>query len=124
MEMNNRRDFLKKAALVALGVTGGVVATQAGNVTNTVDLSDNEINLLNKFSTWVENFKEVTAIQKSDYENAANNVRMIQLTEEAELWQAELKEMLKNQAFQQEYLKIASVLAQEIDYDRTTIGYL
>lgn len=124
MENISRRDFLAKAALAAAGVTAGASSVHAQMSNDTGVLSLAETEFLNTYSSWIMNFKEVTEVQKNNYNDAENNKRLIQLTVEAESWQNELKTHMKSKAFMNEYLKLTSELAQSINYDRSTLNDL
>jgi len=116
----NRRDFLKKSGL-AIGVSA-IVGTAANLIVSSSSFdssklaSEEQINLLNRFETWVNNYIDVVEDEKIENREFKNNQALTTLPDELEKWMPELKHYLSDKAFATEYLKVSNRLTQVIDY--------
>lgn len=113
---STRRGFLKK-----LGLTAGAVAlATASNATSFVEkfpfpLTDEQRDFMVKYELWMDNFMEVIAARKINPDDLAANKRMMQLTDEAESWQAEVVRHMQDPNFARNYMTATERMTKAID---------
>ena len=99
-QKSDRRAFLKK-----MGLTAG--ATLAGTSGFASFVKDDEIRQLNdeqrefmtRYSSWMDEYTAIIRLQKSDPDNVEFQQQMIQAANEAEKFQPELIEFMKDGTF-------------------------
>ncbi len=126
MNMKNnesRRNFLKKIGLTLSAAATTTFAAGAVKTSKFDSLSSEKQSFLKKYQVWVDEFKKIVEVQKSDLENPENNNRMMKLSEEAEAWKAELQSYLTDKDFAEEYLKITVQLTNKIKNDHPFGNY-
>lgn len=97
---NSRRNFFKKIGL-------GGSALLVSNAANAMLVNDNEILKLNapqqafmlQYNNWMNEFIEVIKIQKTEPLNLNNNLKLMQLSEQAKTWQPTLTEYMTDPTF-------------------------
>lgn len=114
----NRRDFLKKTglALGATAIAGSVskslyssASFDANSLANT-----EQIELLNRFEKWVNNYIIVVEQEKLENREFKNNQALTSLPDELAKWMPDLKQHLSDKQFATEYLKVSDKLTQAI----------
>ncbi|HNP50116.1 MAG TPA: twin-arginine translocation signal domain-containing protein [Bacteroidia bacterium] len=97
---STRRSFLK-----LIGLTAGATITASGALAKIADHS--EIHKLNpaqqefmlRYGQWMDEFIEVIAIQKTFPDDSVNNQKLMQLSDQAQIWQPQLTEYMKEESF-------------------------
>ncbi|WP_321282543.1 twin-arginine translocation signal domain-containing protein [Marinifilum fragile] len=110
----NRRGFLQK-----LGLTVGAAAFIDTEVLADVNLNkysnveDREA-FLNRYEKWVDQYIDVVEEEKKNKENIANKKRIMELSEEANGWQEQIKEYIKHDDFKSKYIEVSKRFANSI----------
>ncbi len=97
---STRRKFLK-----VLGLTAGAGLVSTGALAKIID--HQEIHKLNpeqqefmlRYGQWMDEFIEVIAIQKTFPDDSVNNQKLMQLSDQAQIWQPQLTEYMKEESF-------------------------
>ena len=103
--MNNyeesRRNFLTK-----LGLTVGAVATGTAKLTASVKHHKSEFIItpeqqafMDEYEVWMDNFSKAVVAQRQNQEDLIAKARIMELSKEAETWQLELTEYMKDENF-------------------------
>ncbi|WP_421919961.1 twin-arginine translocation signal domain-containing protein [Marinifilum sp.] len=110
----NRRSFLQK-----LGLTAGAVALIDSEVLADVNVNkyskpeDREA-FLTRYEKWVNQYIQVVEEEKKNSENIANKKRIMELSEEADGWQNQIKEYIKHDDFKERYFELSKKFANAI----------
>jgi len=103
---SNRRGFLGK-----LGLTLGAATLTATGFSATINETKTEFQLtheqsqfMEKYEKWLDAFHDMAQVQKLDPNNYQNNVRLVELSEEAKTWQKELITYMKDENFARHYM--------------------
>jgi hypothetical protein len=105
---SNRRDFLKKLGLIAGATTLtaiGLPEVLLANEEHNNSLTPEQSRFMVLYEKWLDEFHAMAIIQQKDPLHFENNTKMMSLSKEAELWQNELIEHMKDPNFAQHYLK-------------------
>ena len=108
----DRRDFTKK---VGLTVTATALATSGVNGASEIILNKKEefpltteqTNFMIKYEKWLDEFHDMAKLQKVSPEDKENNQKLMNLSKEAEKWQKELVEYMKDENFARYYMVVS-----------------
>ncbi|MCX6186538.1 MAG: hypothetical protein NTU43_06005, partial [Bacteroidetes bacterium] len=103
-----------------LGLSAG--ASMISNSVMAGYIDKNEILKLNpeqqdfmiEYGKWMDEYVNVIKIQNTDRDDMENNLKMIKLTEQAEIWQPKLTEYMKDRKFAIIYLTSIEKMKAEI----------
>lgn len=97
-ETSSRRKFLKLLGLSA-GATFTASVSVAGQAEEILELSGEQREFMLMYERWMDEYIQVIRTQKKDPANAANNLKIMQLTEIAGEWQEELRTYMQDRKF-------------------------
>jgi hypothetical protein len=107
---SNRRDFLKRLGLIAgattltaMGLPELLSANESGIDFGKLTIEQGHFMIM--YEQWLDEFHEMAKIQKENPEHFENNTKMMSLSKEAEVWQHELIEHMKDPNFAKQYMK-------------------
>ena len=106
---SNRREFLKKLGLIAgataLTVSGfGEVTELLSDKVQDYNLTPEQQKFMVVYEKWLKEFHEMAKFQHIDREHPENNKRLMALSKDAENWQKELVEYMKDENFARYYM--------------------
>lgn len=118
--MNNyegsRREFLVK-----LGLTVGTVAVGSAKLSATVmnnkmefALSSGQKELMAKYEIWMDNFIPVIKAQRKNQDDPIVKAKIVELSEEANTWQPQLIEYMKDDNFARYYMTATERMTKEV----------
>ena len=110
----SRRDFLQKLGLTVGAATlidSEVLADVNPNKYSSVE--DREA-FLTRYEKWVDQYIDVVEEEKKNKENIENKKRIMELSEEANGWQEQIKEYIKHDDFKAKYLEVSKRFANSI----------
>ena len=112
----SRREFLAK-----LGLTVGAVAVGSAKLSATVlndktdfPLTDDQQKLMDNYEVWMDNFIPAVQAQRANDEDLIAKARIMELSREAETWQSELIEFMKDDNFARYYMTATERLTKEV----------
>jgi len=112
-----RRDFLKKLGLIggaaALTSVGGVVGSLIDSREEIV-LTPEQIEFMDKYENWLEDFHDMANVQKVDPEHLENNKKLMALSEEAAKWQKDLVQHMKDENSARYYMIVTERVTNAI----------
>lgn len=111
---STRRGFLQK-----LGVTVGAVALINNEVLADINLNSysseqDRKDFLLKYEIWINDYIEVVEKEKLSNSEISNKHRIMELSEQANGWQPQIKEYLKHEDFKGKYISLSMQLADSI----------
>lgn len=113
---NKRRDFLRK-----LGFTIGATLTATSVISASIietdkamNISPEQMDFMNSYEKWMDEFIEVIRIQKADPENYENNKNIVVLSERSKKWQFKLHEYMTDENFARYFMKATERMTMEI----------
>jgi hypothetical protein len=112
----NRRRFLSSLGL-SLGVTltgTKVLHGATDNAAEVLTINPEQQAFMQNYERWMDEFVEVIRFQKKDPNNLENNKKIVALSEEAKLFQEELKGYMKDQNFARYYMFATERMTLEI----------
>lgn len=112
----NRRRFLSTLGL-SLGVTltgTKVLHGASGNEAELLAITPEQQAFMQNYERWMDQFVEVIRVQKKDPNNLENNKKIVALSEEAKLFQEELKGYMKEENFARYYMFATERMTLEI----------
>ena len=99
-EKNDRRSFLKLFGLTAgASLTGSKVLGAFIDTTEVRKLNEEQQEFMVRYGQWMDEYLNVVRIRKTEPDNMDNHRRMIELTEQAESFQPELKVYMQDETF-------------------------
>lgn len=116
--MDNRRSFIKKA--IAIVGTIGMAKYSLGGVSlletfNAELLSQEEIDFLSQFKTWVDECTQLVQEEKEQNRWLKNNNNIMEIAEKAEKWMPSAREHINNPEFRKQFLEISNHLTELIE---------
>lgn len=114
-----RRDFLKKLGLV-VGATALTTSGISGvseiilNKKEEFPLNKEQAQFMAKYEKWLKEFHDMAKFQKVDAEHLDNNKKLMALSQEAQGWQKELVEHMKDNNFARHYMVITDKVTATI----------
>ena len=112
----NRRKFLGTLGLT-LGVTlTGTKVMQGSNAPSADVLTINaeQADFMKNYERWMDDFIEVIRFQKKDPNNLENNKKIVALSDEAKLFQEQLKGYMGDENFARHYMVATERMTLEI----------
>jgi len=111
---STRRGFLQK-----LGITVGATALIDKEVLADINLNhysseQDRKDFLLKYETWINDYIEVVEKEKLSYSEISNKHRIMELSEQANGWQSQIKEYLKHEEFKDKYIALSMQFAEVI----------
>lgn len=118
--MNNyeesRREFLLK-----LGLTVGTVAVGSAKLSATVmndktefTLTSTQKELMENYEVWMDRFIPAVQAQRENQEDLIVKTKIMELSKEAETWQPQLTEFMKDDNFARYYMTATERLTKEV----------
>ncbi|MDD3322607.1 MAG: hypothetical protein PHS59_14305 [Paludibacter sp.] len=116
---NDRINFLKK---LGLSISSTALATTGINGTTEIimnkkeefPLTPEQRKFMDMHEKWLDEFKEMAKIQKVKPEDKENNRKLMNLSKEAEKWQKELIEYMKDENFARYYMVVSEKVTAAI----------
>lgn len=112
----SRRQFLLK-----LGLSVGTVAAGNAKLSATVindkkefPLTTSQQQLMENYEVWMDNFIPAVQAQRQNQEDLIAKARIMELSREAETWQTELIEYMKDDNFARYYMTATERLTKEV----------
>jgi len=112
----SRRQFLAK-----LGLTVGAVAVGSDKLSATVlndktefPLTSAQKELMDNYEVWMDNFIPAVKAQRENEEDLIAKARIMELSREAETWQPQLIEFMKDDNFARYYMTATERLTKEV----------
>lgn len=111
---STRRSFFQK-----LGLTVGAAALIETEALADINLNrfsseqDRE-NFLQQYETWVNSYIEVVEKEKLSKSDLSNKHRIMELSEQANGWQEQIKEYLQHDDFKNRYISLSKQFAESI----------
>lgn len=112
----SRREFLAK-----LGLTVGAVAVGSAKLSATVlnnktefPLTEEQQKLMDSYEVWMDNFIPAVQAQRANEEDLIAKAKIMELSREAETWQPELIEFMKDENFARYYMTATERLTKEV----------
>jgi hypothetical protein len=111
---STRRSFFQK-----LGLTVGAAALIETEALADINLNrfsseqDREV-FLQKYETWINSYIEVVEKEKLSNSDLSNKHRIMELSEQADGWQEQIKEYLKHDDFKNRYISLSKQFAESI----------
>ena len=111
---STRRGFLQK-----FGVTVGATAIIDKEVLADINLNHfssekDRKDFLLRYETWINDYIEVVEKEKLSNSEISNKHRIMELSEQANGWQSQIKEYLKYEDFKGQYISLSMQLADSI----------
>lgn len=111
---STRRGFLQK-----LGVTVGATALLDKEVLADINLNrysseKDRKDFLLKYERWINDYIEVVEKEKLSNSDISNKHRIMELAEQANGWQSQIKEYLQHEDFKGKYIVLSMQLADSI----------
>ncbi len=112
----SRRKFLAK-----LGLTVGNVAVGSAKLSAIVmhdkaefALTNEQKRLMENYEVWMDKFIPAVKAQRENQNDAIAKAKIVELSEEAETWRAELTEYMKDDNFARYYMTATQRLTKEV----------
>ncbi|WP_346856986.1 twin-arginine translocation signal domain-containing protein [uncultured Draconibacterium sp.] len=112
----SRRTFLAK-----LGLTVGAVAVGSTKLSATVlndkadfVLTSEQKQLMENYEVWMDKFIPAVQAQRADQNDQLAKAKIMELSEQAESWRAELTEYMKDENFARYYMTATERLTKEV----------
>jgi membrane-associated HD superfamily phosphohydrolase len=112
----SRRQFLAK-----LGLSVGAVAIGSAKLSATVlndktefPLTESQQTLMQNYERWMDKFIPAVQAQRADQNDKNAKAKIMELSEEAESWRAELTEYMKDENFARYYMTATERLTKEV----------
>lgn len=112
----SRRQFLAK-----LGLSIGAVAVGSAKLSATVlnnkaefPLTKVQQELMDKYERWMDDMVPAVKAQRLNQEDLIAKARIMELSKEAENWQADLTEFMKDENFARYYMTATERLTKEV----------
>ncbi|MCY1720945.1 hypothetical protein OU798_11375 [Prolixibacteraceae bacterium Z1-6] len=112
----SRRSFITK-----LGLTVGSVAIGSAKLSATVlndkaefELTHEQKQLMDNYEVWMDKFIPAVRAQRKDQNDQVAKAKIMELSEEAESWRAELTEFMKDENFARYYMTATERLTKEV----------
>lgn len=112
----SRRQFLTKLGLTVGAVAIGTAKLSASVLNNKTEfpLSDAQQKLMDKYEVWIDNMVPAVKAQRLNQEDLIAKARIMELSHEAEEWQPELIEFMKDENFARYYMTVTERLTKEV----------
>lgn len=111
---STRRSFFQKLGLTIGAVT--IIEKEALadiNINRFSTKQDREV-FLQKYETWINSYIEVVEKEKLSKSDLSNKHQIMELSEQADGWQEQIKEYLKHDDFKQRYISLSQKFAESI----------
>lgn len=112
----SRREFLVK-----LGLTVGTVAVGSAKLSATVindktefPLTGEQNELMEKYEVWMDKFIPAIKAQRENQDDLIAKTKIVELSVEAETWQPQLIEYMKDDNFARYYMTATERLTKEV----------
>ena len=114
---STRRNFLKKLGLTVgvATVSTGIRGAQIMEKTIEFPLTEDQKIFLNKYEIWMRNFMEMNRKRKINPNDMEANKKLMQLSEEHEKWQSEVRKHMQDQNFAKNFMIVSEKLTNEIE---------
>ncbi len=114
---STRRGFFQK-----LGLTVGAAALIETEAFADINLNryssaEDRKNFLLKYETWVNSYIEVVEKEKLSKSDLSNKHRIMELSEQANGWQDQIKEYLMHDDFKDKYISLSRQFAESITHE-------
>jgi len=111
---STRRGFFQKLGLTA-GGAALLESEELANVnTNRFSTLQDRSAFLEKYEKWVDEYIEVVEMEKQQAQDLSNKHRIMELADQADGWQNQIKEFVKHDDFKNKYLSISKRFAEAI----------
>ena len=112
-----RRGFLQKLGLT-IGAAALIEAEALADVNpNRYSTSEDRANFLDRYENWVNQYIDVVEKEKESQTDIANKQRIMELSEQADGWQDQIKEYIQHDDFKQRYFELSKRFADAITPD-------
>jgi hypothetical protein len=112
----SRREFLLK-----LGLSVGTVAVGSAKLSATVmndktefALTVEQKELMDKYELWMDNFIPAIKAQRENQDDILAKTKIVELSEEANTWQPQLIEFMKDDNFARYYMTATERMTKEV----------
>ncbi len=118
--MNNYEETRRKF-LSTLGLTVGSVAIGGAKLSATIlnnkkefALTKEQQELMEKYEAWMDNFIPAIRAQRENQEDVTAKAKIMELSQEAENWRAQLTEFMEDDNFARYYMTATERLTKEV----------
>ena len=112
----SRRKFLAKLGLSVGAVAVGTAKLSASVMNDKAEfpLTSPQKTLMENYEVWMDKFIPAIKAQHANQEDLVAKAEIMELSEEAETWRAELTEFLKDDNFARYYMTATERLTKEV----------
>jgi hypothetical protein len=119
MEKQNtsRRAFFQKLGLT-IGAAALIETEALADINpNKYSNADDRKAFLSRYEKWVDQYIDVVEEEKKSKENISNKKRIMELSEEANGWQEQIREYIRHDDFKDKYISLSKKFADSITPD-------
>lgn len=112
----SRRQFLTKLGLTVGAVTVGSAKLSATVLNSKTEfpLTKHQQELMDKYELWMDNMIPAVKAQRLNQEDLIAKAKIMELSKEAEEWQPDLIEFMKDENFARYYMTATERLTKEV----------
>jgi len=114
----NRKDFLKKLGLAGAAIAIAPISSTAkaftADETNIV-LNTEQKDFLRNYESWLTEFNAFIEVQKEDFSNTRNNHKLMELSNQANVWKDQLTNHMTDGNFAAAYLELTEKVRSSIN---------
>lgn len=112
----SRRIFLAKLGLTLGSVAVGSVKLSATVINDKIEfpLTSDQQELMGKYEVWMDKFIPAVQAQRKNQEDLIAKAKIMELSREAESWQPQLVEYMKDDNFARYYMTATERLTKEV----------